>query len=91
MATLNEAEQLISTMTVGEKAQVLKWIARDFDGSPPGVESDLTIADGTPCIANPYPGLGACSGQKIRGQIDRNPGQNVETGEMSPEFGNSAV
>ena len=44
MATLNEAEQLISTMTVGEKAQVLKWIARDFDGSPHGVESDLTIA-----------------------------------------------
>ena len=46
MATLNEAEQLISTMTAGEKAQVLKWIARDFDGSPPGVESDLTIAGG---------------------------------------------
>ena len=50
MAMLSEAEQLISTMTVGEKAQVLEWIARDFDGSPPGVESDLTIAGGTPCI-----------------------------------------
>jgi len=50
MATLDEAEQLISTMTVGEKAQVLKWIARDFDGSSPGVENDLTIAGGTTCI-----------------------------------------
>ena len=37
MTTLNEAEQLIFTMTVGEKAQVLKWIARDFDGDNSGI------------------------------------------------------
>ena len=50
MRPLQEAESLISTMTASEKAQLLRWIARDFDGSSPGVESDPTVAGGEPCI-----------------------------------------
>lgn len=49
-AALNEVEALISRMSAGEKAQVLKWIARDFDGICPGVERNLSVAGGAPCI-----------------------------------------
>ncbi len=37
-------------MTPGEKAQLLRWIARDFDGAFPGIESDPEVAGGEPCI-----------------------------------------
>ena len=50
MATLQEAEGLISSMKASEKAQLLRWIARDFDGAFPGVESDPNVAGGEPCI-----------------------------------------
>jgi len=50
MPTLQEAEGPISSMTAGEKAQLLRWIARDFDGAFPGVESDPEVAGGEPCI-----------------------------------------
>jgi len=50
MATLQEAEGLISSMTASEKAQLLRWIARDFDGAFPGIESDPNVAGGEPCI-----------------------------------------
>ncbi|MBC8431292.1 MAG: DUF433 domain-containing protein [Desulfobacterales bacterium] len=50
MPTLQEAEGLISSMTAGEKAQLLRWIARDFDGAFPGIESDPVVAGGEPCI-----------------------------------------
>jgi len=50
MPTLQEAEGLISSMAAGEKAQLLRWIARDFDGAFPGIESDPEVAGGEPCI-----------------------------------------
>jgi len=50
MQTLQEAEGLISSMTAGEKAQLLRWIARDFDGAFPGIESDPEVAGGESCI-----------------------------------------
>ena len=50
MTTLQEAEGLISSMTPSEKAQLLRWIARDFDGASPGIETDSGIAGGEPCI-----------------------------------------
>ena len=30
MSTLQEAEKLLSTMTRGEKAQLLQWVAREI-------------------------------------------------------------
>ena len=50
MIALQEAEGLISSMTPGEKAQLLRWIARDFDGAFPGIESDPAVAGSEPCI-----------------------------------------
>ena len=50
MATLQEAEDLISSMKPSEKAQLLRWIARDFDGTFPGIEIDPNVAGGEPCI-----------------------------------------
>ena len=44
MIALQEAEGLISSMTPGEKAQLFRWIARDFDGAFPGIESDPAVA-----------------------------------------------
>jgi len=50
MVALQEAEGLISSMTPGEKAQLLRWITRDFDGAFPGIETDPEVAGGEPCI-----------------------------------------
>ena len=50
MPRLQEAEGLISSMTAGEKAQLLRWLTRDFDGASPGMESDPEVAGGEPCI-----------------------------------------
>jgi len=47
---MQKAEGLISSMTPGEKAQLLRWIARDFDGAFPGIKTDPTVAGGEPCI-----------------------------------------
>jgi hypothetical protein len=33
MSTLQEAEKLMSTMTRGEKAQLLQWVVRDLGDS----------------------------------------------------------
>jgi len=50
MTTLQKAEELISAMAPAEKAQVLQWIARDFSGALPGIESNPDVAGGEPCI-----------------------------------------
>ncbi len=50
MNTLNEAEQLISKMTRGEKAQVLQWVARDLGDAFPGIDSTPGVSGGEPCI-----------------------------------------
>ena len=50
MTVLQKAEELVSAMTPAEKAQVLQWIARDFGGAFPGVDSSLDVAGGEPCI-----------------------------------------
>jgi len=39
-AALNEVEALISKMSAGEKAQVLKWIARDLSWLIPASSSN---------------------------------------------------
>jgi len=51
MDTLHEAEQLISGMTRGEKAQVLKWVAQDLADAFPGIDSAPGVLGGEPCIS----------------------------------------
>lgn len=48
--TLQEVEELISSMSPAEKAQMLQWIARDIGGTFPGIETDPAVAGGEPCI-----------------------------------------
>lgn len=50
MTILQKVEELVSTMTPAEKAQVLQWIARDFGGAFPGIDSSPDVAGGEPCI-----------------------------------------
>lgn len=48
--TLEEAEELVSSMSPAETAQMLPWIARDIGDAFPGIETDPEVAGGEPCI-----------------------------------------
>lgn len=50
MNVLQETENLLSTMTRAEKAQVLQWVVRDLGDAFPDVESILGVCGGEPCI-----------------------------------------
>ena len=50
MSVLDEAEQLLRTMTRAEKAQLLQWVARDLGDAYPGIESDPRVLGGEPCV-----------------------------------------
>ena len=50
MTTLEKVRELLPAMSLGEKAQVLQWIARDIGGALPGVESTPNVLGGEPCI-----------------------------------------
>ena len=46
MTVLHEAEQLLSTMTPAEKAQVLQWVVRDLGDAFPGIETTPEVVGG---------------------------------------------
>ena len=50
MRTLQEIEQLLSTLTQAEKAQVLQWVVRDLGPAFPGIESLPGVCGGEPCV-----------------------------------------
>jgi uncharacterized protein (DUF433 family) len=50
MANLSEIEKLYSTLSPGEKAQILKWAARDLGDDFPGIDSRPEVCGGEPCI-----------------------------------------
>lgn len=50
MNKIQEAENLLSTMTRAEKAQVLQWVVRDLGDAFPGIESNPAICGGESCI-----------------------------------------
>jgi len=67
MTTLQKAEELISAMAPAEKAQVLQWLARDFSGALPGIESNPEVAGGEPCIVRTrIPRMGSGTGKEAR-------------------------
>lgn len=47
---LQAAEELLSSMTPAEKAQVLQWVVRDLGEAFPGIESRPEVMGGEPCI-----------------------------------------
>ena len=51
MTALQKAEKLLGEMSRGEKAQLLKWVARDLDGDAfSGINSSPDIIGGAACI-----------------------------------------
>ena len=50
MHALQEIEQLLTTLTRAEKAQVLQWVVRDLGEAFPGIESTPGVCGGEPCI-----------------------------------------
>ena len=50
MKAIQEAERLLTSMTRGEKAQILQWIVRDLGDAFPGIDSNPDICGGEPCI-----------------------------------------
>lgn len=50
MTVLDEAEQLLSTMTPAEKVQLLQWVVRDLGDTFPSVESTPDVLGGEPHI-----------------------------------------
>lgn len=47
---VQEAEKLISTMTRGEKAQLLQIVVRDLSDAHPGIEKTPGVCGGAACI-----------------------------------------
>ena len=50
MTKLSDIERELATLSPGEKAQLLQWIARDLGQSSPGIESTPGVCGGDPCI-----------------------------------------
>ena len=48
--TLRQAEQLLSSMTRAEKAQVLQWVARDLGDAFAGIDITPGVCGREPCI-----------------------------------------
>lgn len=48
--TMQTVEELLSTMTRAEKAQLLQWIVRDLGNAFPGIESTPGVCGGEPRI-----------------------------------------
>lgn len=50
MSVLQELEKQLASLSPGEKAQLLQWVAREFSGAVPGIESTPGVCGGEPCI-----------------------------------------
>lgn len=50
MTVLQEAEQIISRLTRGEKAKVLQWVVSDLGDAFPGIDIRPDVCGGEPCI-----------------------------------------
>ena len=50
MSVFQKVENLLSTMTRAEKAQLLQWVVRDLGDAFPGIESTPGVCGGEPCI-----------------------------------------
>ena len=47
---LEQVEQLLGTLSSGEKSQVLKWIVSELGEWTAGIESRTDVCGGEPCI-----------------------------------------
>jgi len=50
MDALRQVEDLLSSLTRAEKAQLLRTVVQDLDDAFPGIESNPGVCGGEPCI-----------------------------------------
>jgi uncharacterized protein (DUF433 family) len=50
MASRTELDNLLRTLSPGEKAQLLKWVVQDLSDAFPGIDSNPKVCGGEPCI-----------------------------------------
>ncbi len=50
MTLLEKAQEMLPSMTIAEKAQLLQWIAHDISGTFPGIEITPNVSGGEACI-----------------------------------------
>jgi uncharacterized protein (DUF433 family) len=50
MSSLHDLEKQLQSLTRGEKAQLLQWVARELGDAFPGIETMPGICGGEPCI-----------------------------------------
>lgn len=50
MTTLTDFEKLLSRLSAGEKAQILKWVVQDLGDAFPGIDSRPDVCGGEACI-----------------------------------------
>ncbi len=50
MTSLREFEKLLSTLSSGEKAQILKWVVQELGDAFPGIDSRPDVCGGEACI-----------------------------------------
>jgi uncharacterized protein (DUF433 family) len=50
MSAIDDAAQLLASLTREEKAQLLQWVVRDLGDTFPGIESNPNVCGGDPCI-----------------------------------------
>jgi hypothetical protein len=50
MTAIEEAANLLPSLSRAEKAQLLQWVARDLGNAFPGIESNAVVCGGEPCI-----------------------------------------
>lgn len=50
MSIKKETEEFLTSMTRGEKAQLLQWVARDLGDAFPGIDSTAEVCGGEPRI-----------------------------------------
>ena len=50
MANLHDFDNILPTLSRGEKAQLLKWVVQDLGDDFPGIDSRPDVCGGEPCI-----------------------------------------
>lgn len=51
MSTLQEVEQQVASLSLGERVELFQHVAHQLAGRFPGIESTPTVCGGEPCIA----------------------------------------
>ncbi len=50
MTALQQVEQLLPTLSAGEKAQIARWVETDLSHYTPGIEKTVGVCGGSACI-----------------------------------------